>query len=409
MTTESRPRWLTRSVLAIGLASFFSDISHEMATTVLPAFLALEIRATPLALGAIEGVADGLASFFKLLGGWWTDRMGRRKPVAVSGYVVTTVATASFAVAMNWPMILLGRALAWMARGWRTPARNALLADTVSREAYGHAFGFERAMDTLGALIAPLLALGLLRAGASYRHIFALAFIPGMLAALAIAVFVSEVRRPPQPKRTPFGDVRHLPRPFGLFLLIAGVFGLGQFAPTLLVLRATDVTGDPETAMALYVLFNGVQAASAYAFGALARRAGSLNLLGASYLGFALAALGFAHAGANVLVLILLFALAGLAVGGIEAMEPTVSAELLPASARGTGFGALGAANGLGDLLSSLLVGALWSAYGPRAGFGFAALMNGVSLLLLWAWRHRLVTQGVPLTAHRRGSPELLQ
>jgi MFS family permease len=381
---------MTRSVLAIGLASFFSDISHEMATTVLPAFLAMEVRATPLALGAIEGVADGLASFFKLVGGWWTDRMGRRKPVAVSGYMVTTVATASFALATSWPMILLGRALAWMARGWRTPARNALLADTVPHQAYGDAFGFERAMDTVGALVAPMLALGLLQAGASYRHIFALALIPGTLATLAIALFVSETKRPPQLERRLLADVGRLPRSFLLFLLIAGLFGLGQFAPTLLVLRATEVTGRPEMAMALYILFNGAQAASAYVLGAAAHRRGSLNLLGASYALFALTALSFAYATEDVALLLLLFTLAGLAVGGIEALEPTVSAELLPPAVRGTGFGALGAANGLGDLFSSLLVGALWSAYGPTAGFGFAAVMNGASVLLLLLMRRRI-------------------
>jgi MFS family permease len=381
---------MTRSVLAIGLASFFSDISHEMATTVLPAFLAMEVRATPLALGAIEGVADGLASFFKLVGGWWTDRMGRRKPVAVSGYMVTTVATASFALATSWPMILLGRALAWMARGWRTPARNALLADTVPHQAYGNAFGFERAMDTVGALVAPMLALGLLQAGASYRHIFALALIPGTLATLAIALFVSETKRPPQLERRLLADVGRLPRSFLLFLLIAGLFGLGQFAPTLLVLRATEVTGRPEMAMALYILFNGAQAASAYVLGAAAHRRGSLNLLGASYALFALTALSFAYATEDVALLFLLFTLAGLAVGGIEALEPTVSAELLPPAVRGTGFGALGAANGLGDLFSSLLVGALWSAYGPTAGFGFAAVMNGASVLLLLLMRRRI-------------------
>lgn len=397
METTRRRDWLTRSVLAIGLASFFSDISHEMATTVLPAFLALEIRATPLALGAIEGVADGLASLFKLVGGWWTDRLGRRKPVAVSGYALTTMATAGFALAVNWPMILFCRALAWMARGWRTPARNALLADTVTPHAYGNAFGFERAMDTVGALVAPVLALSLLQAGASYRHIFALTLIPGTLATLSLALFVPEARRPPQPERTLFTDVRRLPRGFLLFLLIAGVFGLGQFAPTLLVLRATELTGEPEKAMALYILFNGVQAASAYALGAWAHRAGSLRLLGASYLAFALAALGFARASGDIFLLALLFALAGLAVGGIEAMEPTVSAELLPPEVRGTGFGALGAANGLGDLLSSLLVGALWSAYGPAVGFGFAALMNGTSVFLLFLWR-RPVLQARMLT-----------
>jgi MFS family permease len=383
-----RTRWLTRGVLAIGIASLCSDLGHEMATTVLPAFLALEIHASAFALGAIEGIADGLASYFKLVGGWLTDRMGRRKPVAVSGYALTAVATASFALATHWVMVLWARAVAWMARGWRGPARNALLADSVAVPYYGNAFGFERAMDTIGAVLAPLLALALTQAGVSYRTIFALTLIPGLMAVLAIGVFVPETPRPPQPARRLLGDVGNLPRRFVVFLTIAGVFGLGQFAPTLLILRATELTGQASTAMALYVLLNVVQAASAYAFGALARRWGSLRLLGLSYLAFALVAAGFAGGRVGTFLatlegLALLFALAGLAVGGIEAMEPTVAAELLPADLRGTGFGALGAANGLGDLLSSLLVGGLWSAFGPSVGFGFAAACNTLSVLLL--------------------------
>lgn len=383
-----RTRWLTRGVLAIGVASLCSDLGHEMATTVLPAFLALELHASAFALGAIEGIADGLASYFKLVGGWLTDRMGRRKPVAVSGYALTAVATASFALATHWVTVLLARAVAWMARGWRGPARNALLADSVAPVYYGNAFGFERAMDTIGAVLAPLLALALTQAGAGYRTVFALALIPGLMAVLAIGAFVPEAPRPPQPARRFLGDVRKLPRRFVYFLAVAGIFGLGQFAPTLLILRAAELTGRASTAMALYVLFNVVQAASAYALGALARRFGSLRLLGFSYLLFALVAAGFAwgRAGTSLATLeglVLLFALAGLAVGGIEAMEPTVAAEFLPADLRGTGFGALGAANGIGDLLSSSLVGGLWSAFGPAVGFGFAATCDALSVLLL--------------------------
>lgn len=382
-------RWLTRSVVAIGVASLCSDLSHEMATTILPAFLATEIRATAFALGAIEGIADGLASSFKLVGGWWTDRMGRRKPVAVSGYLVTTVATASFALATNWVLILTSRALAWMARGWRTPARNALLADSTEREFYGKVFGFERAADTLGAVAAPVLALVLLEAGVGFRHIFLLTLAPGLAAAAAIAFFVRETPRPAHPHRRLIGDVKTLPRSFLLFLVVAGIFGLGQFAPTLFVLRATQLTGKADRAIALYVVFNVVQAASAYVIGSLTRYARSSSLLGVSYFLFATSAAGFAFAGADLTSLIVLFALAGLAVGGIEAMEPTVAAELAPASLRGTGFGALAAANGLGDLLSSLLVGGLWTTFGPAWGFGFAASCNLISVGLLLAWSRR--------------------
>lgn len=389
MAPRAQRRWLTRSVLAIGVASLCSDLSHEMATTILPVFLATEIGATALALGAIEGIADGLASYFKLVGGWWTDRVGRRKPVAVSGYLVTTVATASFALAANWIMVLTSRALAWMARGWRTPARNALLADSTEREFYGKVFGFERAADTIGAIIAPVLALALLEVGVGFRRIFLLTLIPGVAAAAAIAFFVSESPRPADPHRRLIGDVKTLPRSFLLFLVIAGIFGLGQFAPTLLVLRATQLTGEADTAIALYVVFNIVQAASAYFMGTLTRRAASTSLLGVSYFLFALSAGGFAVVGADRVSLTALFALAGLAVGGIEAMEPTVAAELVPRSLRGTGFGALAAANGMGDLLSSLLVGGAWTVLGPAYGFGFAAACNIISVGLLLAWsRH---------------------
>lgn len=395
-TPRAHRRWLSRSVLAIGVASLCSDLSHEMATTILPVFLATEIGATALALGAIEGIADGLASYFKLVGGWWTDRVGRRKPVAVSGYLVTTVATASFALATNWIMVLASRSLAWMARGWRTPARNALLADGTEREFYGKVFGFERAADTIGAVVAPVLALALLEAGVGFRRIFLLTLIPGLAAAAAIAFFVSEIPRRADPHRRLIGDVKTLPRSFLLFLVIAGIFGLGQFAPTLLVLRATQLTGEADTAIALYLVFNIVQAASAYVIGSLTHRVRSASLLGMSYFLFAASAAGFAVAGADLLSLTALFALAGLAVGGIEAMEPTVAAELIPASLRGTGFGALAAANGLGDLLSSLVVGGLWTALSPAYGFGFAACCNLISVILLFAWSRRFAESAKP-------------
>jgi MFS family permease len=375
-------RWLTPSIAAIGLASLFSDISHEMATTILPAFLAAEMRASALALGLIEGVADGLASYFKLVGGWVTDRSGRRKPAVVGGYLMTAISTASFALALNWAMVMISRALAWIARGFRTPGRNALLADSVEPQYYGRAFGFERAMDTVGAVLGPLLALELTRSGFSYRGIFAVTLIPGLLAALCMAFLVRERPRAPVQNSRMFANLKRLPRHYWSFLLVVGVFGLGQFAPTLLVLRATELlSGGADRAMQLYVLFNIVQAASAYLIGALSRSWSSVKLLGVGYGLFSVVAGGFAFAGEAHLIA--LFILAGIAIGIIEAMEPTATAEILPEDLRGTGFGMLGAANGVGDLLSSALVGGLWAAFGPAAGFGFAATCNATSVVLL--------------------------
>src|SRR5712671_1696615 len=163
-TAESQKQaaWLNRTVLGVGLTSLFSDWSHETATAVLPAFLAA-IGAGPAWLGAIEGIADGLSSFAKLAAGHYTDRLKRRKALAVFGYAFTAIATASFGIATHALHVLLGRCAAWLGRGVRSPAKKALLAADVPAGAYGRAFGLERLMDTLGAILGPLTALWILR------------------------------------------------------------------------------------------------------------------------------------------------------------------------------------------------------------------------------------------------------
>jgi hypothetical protein len=166
-TAESQKQagWLNRTVLGVGLTSLFSDWSHETATAVLPAFLAA-IGAGPVWLGVIEGVADGLSSFAKLAAGHYTDQLKRRKPLAVFGYAFTAIATASFGIATHAVHILIGRSAAWLGRGVRSPAKKALLAADVPADAYGRAFGLERLMDTLGAILGPLTALWILQATA---------------------------------------------------------------------------------------------------------------------------------------------------------------------------------------------------------------------------------------------------
>src|SRR6202162_2173769 len=174
--------WLNRTVLGVGLTSLFSDWSHETATAVLPAFLAA-IGAGPAWLGAIEGIADGLSSFTKLGAGHYTDRLKSRKPLAVWGYAITALATASFAFATQAYQVLFGRVVAWLGRGVRSPAKKALLAADVPPGAYGRAFGFERLMDTVGAIAGPLTTLWLMQyTHHSYRTVFFWTLLPGMVA-----------------------------------------------------------------------------------------------------------------------------------------------------------------------------------------------------------------------------------
>jgi len=194
-TAPNRPssrRWFTASVLGFGLASLLSDAGHEAATSALPALL-VSMGAAPAALGIIEGIADGLASFAKLGGGWLADRPHLRKPIAVLGYFITGLSTGAYGLAGGWGHLLAARSVGWLARGMRGPARDAMLADAVPPEVRGRAFGFHRAMDSMGAVLGPLLSMALL-ASAPLRGVFAWTMVPGVLAALATAIKLANLR-----------------------------------------------------------------------------------------------------------------------------------------------------------------------------------------------------------------------
>jgi len=272
-----RLRWLNRTVLGIGLASLFSDWSHEIATTVMPAFLAT-MGATAAWLGLIEGISDGLSSFAKMASGYYTDRLRRRKPIAVAGYVVTTLGTAAFGLATSAWHVLLARAFAWLGRGVRTPVRKALLAGSVTKETYGRAFGFERMMDTLGAIVGPASAFFLLQAvNHHYPTLFTFTLIPGLIATTLIAFVVKEKDRQPVPHIS-FGEsLRALPTRFRKFLVAVGLFGAGDFAHTMLILLATQkltpTLGPAKAAsiaVGLYVLHNVLYATFSMVAGWLA-------------------------------------------------------------------------------------------------------------------------------------------
>jgi MFS family permease len=383
-------RWLNRTVLGIGLASLFSDWAHETATTILPAFLA-SMGAAAAWLGVIEGVSDGLSSFAKMASGFYTDKLSRRKPIAVIGYFVTALGTASFGLATAAWHILLARAFAWLGRGVRTPVRKALLAGSVTKETYGRAFGFERMMDTLGAIIGPTTAFVLLAAlQHNYRHVLLLTFIPGLCAAGIIAFFVQEKERKPV-SHVSFGErLRLLPKPYRKFLVAVGLFGAGDFAPTLLILLATQkLTPELGTAKAasfavgFYVLRNIFNAASAPVAGWLADHFKKSLVLGAGYALAAVMAVMIVAVPLNVWVLGIIFVLSGIYVAVEETLEDSLCAELVGEEHHGMAFGVLATVNGAGDFLSSIVVGALWSAFGTAAAFGYSVILFAAGALLV--------------------------
>ena len=375
--------WLNRTVVGIGLASLFSDWGHESATAILPAFLATLGAGAAAWLGLIEGVADGLSSFAKLGSGFYTDQLPRRKPIAVAGYVVTALGTAAFALATAAWHVLFARAAAWLGRGVRTPVRKALLAAAVDRSTYGRAFGFERAMDTLGAIVGPLSALGLLAAfHHHYRLVFLLTLVPSLLAAALIAFAVRERERAPVPHAS-FGQrLRALPAAYRRFLVAVGLFGAGAFAHSMLILLATErltptlgAAWAASVGVGLYVLHNVCYAAFSYGGGVLADRFPKRGLLAGGYALAVLMALGIIFLPAGIAPLALVFVLGGVQVAVEETLEDSFCAELVPETQHGMAFGVLATVNGAGDFLSSVIVGALWSAFGFQWAFAYSAVL----------------------------------
>jgi len=411
-SSSQKATWLNRNVFAMGLTSLFSDAGHEMVTAVLPFFL-ITIGAGPEALGVIEGFSDGASSFVKSFSGYLSDKIGKRKPIINIGYALTGIFTPFIAAATSWYQVLGLRATAWMGRGARGPPRDALLADSVTPETTGKAFGFHRAMDTLGAIIGPALALFFL-AFLNYHQIIVISVIPGLMAFFVVFFFVREARKKTLP-RTPIasthGDVmvkdkgfvtsiRSLQRSFKLFLVGVGVFGFGNFANSLFTLRAQEVLAPrvgalqaSAIAVGLYTLLNVAYAASSFPIGALSDRIGPRRILAAGYFISAVACLGTAFLTADFLFLIPLFLIAGLFSAITDTLEGTAAADLLPTDLRGTGFGVLQTVEGVGDFASSAVVGVLWTLISPLVAFSYAALLSafgGVILLYLTRGSHAL-------------------
>ncbi len=395
--------WLNRNVAAMGVTSLLSDASHEAVTSVLPGFLA-GLGLPPVALGVIEGLSDALSSFTKLGAGWLGDRTGHRQGTAVAGYILTGLMPLLVAVASSWPLVLVAKTIGWLGRGIRGPLRDAILAESVPPEARGRAFGFHRAGDTVGAVIGPLAAVVILGlAGGTvaaevdaFRLVFWVALVPGLAAALTFGLFVHDPAPGARTSRGFVGTLRALPGAFRRFLVAVGLFGLGDYAPGLLILATTTLlsaryglVGAGAIAGLLYVLRNVVYAAGSFPAGLASDRTGrAVTLLAGGYGIGALVALGATVAFVAGIDEPAWFALLFVAHGTLAAIQDTLegvaTADLAGPEARATSYGMLGTVNGVGDLVASAGVGALWTIVAPGLAFGAAAALMGLGALVLF-------------------------
>ncbi len=393
--------WLTTTVAAIAVASLLSDACYELIIPLLPALITT-LGGGALALGAIEGIADGLAAVFKLWGGALADHTRHRRALAASGYLGVGIFMPAIGFATSIASVVMLRAGAWICRGFRSPIRDTLLVDDTDPRYVNRAFGFQRALDSVGAVIGPILAILFITAHVPVHTAILYGFIPG-LAAGAMYLWVRERPRTVPPKEPVHIVLAGLPADFKRYLLGAGIFGVGNFSATLLVLVAlrafTPYVGAGKAtvlATALYLVHNVLNATFAYPAATLSERVGAGRLLLVAFLMYACVGVLVATASQAPLAVVAAVVLAGLGIAILDPMEGTFATQLLPSARRGTGFGALAAVNGVGDLLSSVGVGALWQLCGPKVAFGTSAALCLAGVVVL-----------APLALRRRpGAPE---
>jgi len=396
-TTREKPglRALPRNVWAVSVTSFFMDTSSEMVLNLLPLFLANVLGITTGVIGLIEGVAQATASLLKVFSGWLSDRLQARKWLAVAGYALSAVAKPFFYIANVWS-IAGARWADRVGKGIRTAPRDALVADTIAEEQRGLAFGFHRAADTGGAVLGLTIALGVvLSAGqgagmldlSTFQTITLISLVPGVLAALSLAIGAREVKATSE-REPPRFAFRRLGKRFMTFLVIVGIFDLGNSSDAFLTLRADSVGMNVVGILGVLILFNLVYALVSTPGGSLSDRIGRRRVIIGGWLIYAAIYLGFALAQTSVHIWLLYAAYGayyGLAYGTTKALV----ADLVPDAVRGTAYGSYNTLIGVLDFPASAIAGVLWEGIGGWGGFGpgapflFGAAMALTAALLM--------------------------
>jgi len=382
--TTGRLWGLGRNVLALSLVSLLTDVASEMIYPLVPVFLQSVLGASASFIGTIEGAAESTAALLKLVSGWWSDRVSRRKPLVVLGYTIASLARPLIAVAQNAGQVLAIRVSDRVGKGIRTSPRDALIADSVPESMRGRAYGFHRASDHAGAVIGPLIAFAVLKwQHVPLRHVFWIAAIPGLL---AIALLLVGVREEPRAQAAVVRDKgaltldRRLGGRFWALLAVLLLFTLGNSTDAFLLLRAANLGVPVALAPILWAMLHVVKSASSTPAGALSDRIGRRPLLIAGWLLYAAVyfAFGAAHAQWQAWAL---FAVYGIYFGLTEGVEKALVADLVPADRRGGAFGWYNLTIGIGALPASVLFGAVWDKFGPARAFQLGASLALVAAI----------------------------
>ena len=376
---------LSRNSFLLAVASLFADISSEMLYPILPVFLTQTLKAGGSILGLVEGLAEAAQNIIQGFSGALSDRLQRRKPVALVGYALAAIGKPLIGFAASWPGALGGRLLDRLGAGSRSAPRDALIAASVDAADRGKAFGLEGFGDNAGAFLGPLLAVALLTLWHfDMRWIFYLAVVPGLLALLMV-LMVSERPVATRAKQRLDGAAPRFPEGFRTYLLTTAAFGIGNSTNAFLILQTRQLGAALETTILIYAAYNLIAALVSYPAGLISDRIGRRNVLLLALAIFAAVYLGFGLSG-QILVIAILFGLYGIYQGLFRTAGKALASDLAPEPLRATGIGWYSATVGLSTLVASLIAGLLWDHVSHAAVFLYGAafaVIGGIMLFLL--------------------------
>ena len=382
---------LSKNTFLLAFASLFADISTEMLYPVLPVFLTQTLKASGSIVGLVDGFAQATQNIVQGFSGALSDKLQKRKSIAVAGYLLAAIAKPLMGLSTVWQGLFGARLLDRLGAGARSAPRDALIASSVDEKDRGRAFGLEGVGDNAGAFLGPLLAVFLLYAlHVHIRAVFYLAIIPGLLAFFMV-LLVKEQPAAVAAKSKIDVSLRQFPKGYWQYLLVTALFGLGNSSNAFLILRTQEIGASLETTILIYAAFNLVAALISYPAGSLSDTWGRKNILLASFVIFLIAYLGFALAN-NILLIAALFVFYGAYQGIFRAVGKAFAADFVPEHLRASGIGWYNTTVGLLQLVASVVAGLLWDQIGHAAVFYYGAafaVVGSVGLMVLLPREHK--------------------
>jgi MFS family permease len=372
---------LSKNTFLMAAGSLFADLSTEMLTPVLPIFLTQALHANGSIVGLVDGIAQAVRNLIDGFSGSLSDRLRRRKAVALFGYALSALAKPVMGLATAWEILLVGRLSDRLGAGIRSAPRDALVASSVDKRSRGSGFGLEGFGESAGAFLGPILTMTLLYAlGLDLRMIFFLALIPGVLA--FVTVLFAREQTPPAARAASAGGFRSLQTPYWRYLVAIALFSLGNSTNAFLILRAQDAGASVALTTSIYAGFNLVAAVVAYPLGVLSDRWGAKYLLLGSFIAFLIAYLGLFFAESLIAVAVL-FIFCGFYQGIFRPVGRRLAADLVPDHLRATGIGWYSGTVGLSQLIASIVAGVLWDQVGHPSVFLYGAAFGAAGIVAL--------------------------